>query len=115
MIIWRGKGILIALTAFGCIWSAEYLTRQWSGNERYYQTHSWPAFVAFLVAAAAVYSMRGWLGVGQRRILVDQATQQRIALSEEASLFFVPARYWPSVLAVMGVVSGATASLGLVQ
>lgn len=115
MIIWRGKGILIALTAFGCLWTTEYLTREWSGNEHYYQTHGWPMLVAFLVAAAAVYGMRGWLGVGERRVLIDQTTQREVAWSAESSLFFVPARYWPSVLAVMGVLFGGAASLGLVR
>ena len=100
MIIWRGKGILIALIAFGCLYGSEYLTRAWSGNERYYQTHGWPILVGFLIAAALVYLMRLWLAAEH---------------TQEASLFFVPARFWPGVLAGLGVVFGASAALGLVQ
>ena len=102
MIIWRGKGILILLTTVACIWAMDFLTGQWSGNEHYYATHGWTVAVAYLAAAAAVYGMRGWLGVGMKRVLVDPATHQEVVLNQESSLFFVPARYWPPVLAVTG-------------
>jgi hypothetical protein len=112
MLIWRGRGFLIALAALACLAAADYATAAWSGDENYYRTHGWPILLAFALAAALVYKMRAWLGVGQTRVLVDPVANRHVVFNQESSLFFVPARYWPAVLPVLGVAFGASASLG---
>jgi hypothetical protein len=104
MIIWRGKGIVIALIAFGCLVFTEIFTRSMFGDERYYQTHGWPKLVGFWVAAGLIYALRSWLGGGQERTLIDKATGEEIKMSSESALFFIPARFWPSILLGLGIV-----------
>jgi hypothetical protein len=103
MIIWRGKGILVAVIAFVCLLLAELATRLMFGDETYYQNHGWPKLVGFWVAAGLVYAMRSWLGGGPARILIDEEHEKEIKLPAEGALFFVPVRYWPVVLLGLGV------------
>jgi len=103
MSIWRGKGFVIAVIAFGCLVLTELLTRSAFTESNYYQTHGWPKVVALWVAAGVVYALRSWFGVGQERTLLDKATGQEIKVSQEGQLFFVSARYWPAILFVVGM------------
>lgn len=104
MIIWRGRGVVIALVAFGCFVLAEFAARAAFGDPTYYETHGWPKLAAFWVAAGIVYALCSWLGVGNERTLVDKGTGQEVKVSSESQLFFIPARYWPVILLVLGVV-----------
>jgi len=103
MLIWRGRGGVIALIAFGCLVLTELFTRTAFRDPNYYQTHGWPKLVGFWVAAALVYSLRGWFGIGEERTLIDKGTGQEIKMSLEGQLFFVPARYWPWILLAIGL------------
>jgi len=103
MIIWRGKGILIALIAFGCLLLAEYATRSAFHDDRYYQTHGWPKLAAMWLAAGLVFALQSKLGGGPPRVLVDKETGKEISLPARDALFFIPVRYWPPILAALGV------------
>ena len=104
MLIWRGRGGLIALVAFGCLVLTELFTRYTFIEKNYYQHHGLPKLVGFWVASGIVYAMRPWFGVGQERSLIDKATRQEMKISGESQLFFIPARYWPAILLLLGVV-----------
>lgn len=103
MIVWRGRGGVIALIAFGCLLLTELTTRSAFSEPNYYQNHGWPKLVGFWIAAGIVYALKSWLGVGDVRTLVDKGTGKEIRASSEGQLFFIPARYWPVVLLVCGV------------
>jgi hypothetical protein len=103
MLIWHGRGGLIALIAFGCLLLTELFTRAAFGDAHYYQTHGWPKLAGFWVAAGLVYALRSWFGVGRERILIDKDTGKEIKMSFEADLLFVPARYWPAILLALGI------------
>ena len=102
MIIWRGRGFLIALIAFGGLLIAEFAT-QLIWGKGYYQGHGWPKLAGFWLAALVVYALRSWLGVGHVQVLVDKATGKEVELNKEAALFFIPARFWPTILCVLGI------------
>ena len=42
MIVWRGRGILVAIITFVCLLITELLTRFFFRNNTYYQQHRWP-------------------------------------------------------------------------
>jgi hypothetical protein len=65
MIIWRGKGIVVALLAFGCLVVSELITRAVFGDEKYYQTHGWPMLGAFGLLQG--WSMRFARGSGAEK------------------------------------------------
>ena|SRR6266508_3437819 len=105
MIIWRGKGFVIALIAFACLILSEFLTETAFSDNTYYQTHGWPKLVGLWVAALIVYKLWPWFGVRAAQVLVDRDTGQGVHVaSSEGALFFVPARFWPQILLVLGLI-----------
>jgi hypothetical protein len=104
MNIWRGKGIVVAFIAFGCLILTELATRSMYGDKTYYQSHGWPKLAGFWVAAALVYMLQPWFGGRQERTLVDKETGKEITVSFQSALFLIPVRYWPLILLGLGVV-----------
>lgn len=104
MIIWRGRGIAIALIAFACLLVSEFATEAALGDGTYYQAHGWPKLAGFWLAAAVIYKMQSWFGVGKTRGFVDPNIRRDIRPSAEGELFFVPARFWPHILVILGVI-----------
>ena len=104
MIIWRGRGIAIALITFGCLLLAELMTETVFGADDFYQTHGWPKLAGLWSAAVIVYALRDWLRVGEERILIDNETGQEVRASIEGELFFIRAGHWPIVLLGLGLV-----------
>jgi hypothetical protein len=93
-----------ALIAFVCLVLSELLTRSIFSDDKYYQTHGWPKLAGLWVAAGLVYLLRSWFGVGKERTLIDKETGKETKLTSEGALFFIPARLWPPILLVLGVV-----------
>jgi hypothetical protein len=99
---WRGRGIVIGLIVFGCLCLNELGTRRTFGERDYYQNHGWPKLVGFWAAAAFVYVLQPWLNAGKVRTQTDPISG-KTRTTKEASFFFIPARHWPALLLVCGV------------
>jgi hypothetical protein len=105
MIIWRGFGILVAIAGFIGFIVAELITRGITNSDTYYQAHSLPrlggAVLGAVLAFGAVKLLKMW---DKPRIVIDKATGREMVLRRGDSLFFVPARFWPYIIFVIGVV-----------
>jgi hypothetical protein len=105
MLIWSGRGWLVAVIAVACFLTSELVSEAVLRDQSYYQTHGWPKLAAFLVAAAIVWVLHaGRIFSESARTLVDKETGEEVTLRPRHSLFFIPVRYWPLVLAALGVV-----------
>jgi hypothetical protein len=120
MLVYRGRGILIALIAFVCLLAAEFYTRSRFHDDNYYQQHPWPKLVALALAALIVWwfspqtvpaksdpqSRPDWL-VSSSLPSTPQARERsflRVPLFRPYdSLFFIPVRFWPLLLCALGV------------
>ena len=121
MIVFRGRGILIAIIPFVCLLGAEVYTRSRYHDDNYYQQHSWPKLVAFVLAALIVW----WLSprsaaaphdpLSRQEWLVSSSLSQPDSAPERSnwrltlfrpydSLFFIPVRFWPLLLCALGVI-----------
>jgi hypothetical protein len=104
MIIWHGRGFLVAVIAFGCLLASEFLTESYFHDDAYYQQHGWPKLIGFLIAAAIV----GWLGVRWKnelaRTMIEKDTGKEFVIKGNDALFFIPVQYWPAILCALGVV-----------
>ena len=101
MIVWRGRGIFVAIITFVCLLVTELLTRFFFHTHTYYQQYGWPKLAGFLVAAALVWSL------SQRKRDDLSGIQNAIReplLREQDTLFHISVRYWPRILCVLGVV-----------
>jgi hypothetical protein len=96
MIVWRGRGILVAIITFGCLLLTELLTRFFFHDNAYYQRQGWPKLVGFLVAASLVY----WLSPREGA----QDGKRESFFREQDTLFHISVKYWPPILCVLGVV-----------
>jgi hypothetical protein len=120
MIIHRGRGGLIALIAFLCFFVAEGYTRVHYDNDFYYQRHPWPKLAACLVAATLVWWLsprkqeppgpgmrdQSWLPSQSQQALPTEPEPASFRLTlfrETDSLFFIPVRYWPLLLCLLGI------------
>ena len=126
MLIHRGRGGLIALIAFVCLVCTELYTRAQFHDDRYFQQHGWPRLAGFLLAAVIVW----WLSPQaaplrphppqQDWLVSSSSTAPGLSGSSGApkrsrfrprlfratdSLFFIPARYWPPILCVLGILA----------
>jgi hypothetical protein len=106
MIIWNGKGYLVALITFALLVGAEYGSEAVFADERYYQTHGWPLAAALLVSAVIMWFLGTYLHEAGGRVVVDKTTGREMTLGGNDSLFFIPMRFWAPIFAI-----GAIAAL----
>lgn len=91
MVIWSGRGFLIALIAIGCLAFTELMTRA-AWDSSYYAAHGWPKFVAFASAAGII------------AVLAGVGSEPGPIFRPRDSLFFLPAKFWPLVLCALALV-----------
>jgi hypothetical protein len=90
MIVWRGRGGIVAAVAFSSLLVSELACRGYFQDDRYYQQHGWPKLVGFFTAAGVVW-------------LLQRNVREPILRSQD-SLFFVSARFWPLILCCLGMI-----------
>ena len=103
MIFWSGRGGFVALIVFVMVFLAEFGSENYFQDKTYYQTHAWPMAVAFFCAALLTFFLARYLGQNLGRTVIDKATGQEIILKPSHRLFFVDIKYWPIILACIGV------------
>jgi hypothetical protein len=109
MIIWRGRGILVAAITFGSCLTTELLTRACFHSDTYYQRQGWPMLAAFVVAAGAVWRLlpgrENQAPTGPDVFTDPQAVEaKKSVLRNHDEVFFVPVRFWPFILCALGVI-----------
>lgn len=102
MIVWSGWGFLVAVffvvgfaigIPVGSLVSADPNTAM-----------AVSVVVGGLLAGLGSFLLARQIERGEGRVLIDEATQQRIVVRKHAgSLFFVPTRYWAYVAPVLGI------------
>ena len=109
MIIWSGFGLVAAVVPFFAVIALQvvvYLLAPGAGQDTWHAHNSGLLAVALWSSALVLWFLaRRWADPG--RVLVDPATGERVTLRRVDSLFFVPLRYWPLILAVGGAVAFA--------
>jgi hypothetical protein len=104
MLIWDGRGYLVAVIAFACLFASEFLTEKYFADDSYYQRNGWPKLVAFLIAGAIVW----WIGLRWKhqraRTVIDKQTGKEFLIEHKDALFFIPMQYWGPILCALAVV-----------
>ena len=104
LVIWSGRGFWVAVITAGCLVLSELLTESAFYDGSYYQAHGWPKLAGFLVAAALVkYVIVPEEGSGAR-LTLNESTGKEIGQEPTNTLFFIPVKYWPIILVVLGVI-----------
>lgn len=105
MIIWNGKGYLVAIIIFGCSLITELVSERIYQDDRYYQTQSVPLASAFLIAGIIIWIVGTKLNKQKAKTLVDKQTGEEVVIENNNLFFFIPIQYWAPVmfLASLGV------------
>jgi hypothetical protein len=98
MIIWSGWGFLVAVIAFGMSLATEIVTERMAGDDRFYQTHAWPLSLALVFSGAIVWGVGTYLEARGGRVVIDEASGEKLTIGGEHRFFFVPVRYWGPLL-----------------
>ena len=103
MIVWHGRGVIVAAVAYSSLLVSELVCRAYFNDDRYYQQHGWPKLAGFLVAAGIVWFLQRNEPAEAPELANRQITKQPI-LRPRDSLLFVSVRSWPLILCGLGVV-----------
>jgi hypothetical protein len=104
MIIWSGKGFLVAVFVFGCSLIANLITNTLTGGDLYWEQRRWPLGTSLLASATLSWMVGEASRRKHERVLIDRETGREVRLNEgDHSLFFVPMQWWGPILAVLGV------------
>jgi hypothetical protein len=106
MIIWNGKGYLVAVITFLLLVAAEFGSEAIFADDRYYQTHGWPLAAAMLISAVVMWFLGTYLHRSGGRVVIDKETGREMTLGGNDTLFFIPVRFWAPIFA-----AGAVAAL----
>ena len=68
MIIWSGKGFLVAVFVFGCSLIANLITNNLSGGDLYWEQYRWPLGASLLASASLCWMVGEALRRKQERI-----------------------------------------------
>ena len=102
LVVWKGKGWLVAAATFGCSLAAEILTRLITKDENYYQEHPWPLTAALLTASGilffAVQRLKGPAPVATNVLDAVEKPPPNYYKFDH-TLFWLPMEYWIFLLA----------------
>lgn len=103
MILWNGWGIIVGVITFGCLLATEVFVEATFADDRYFQDHGWPIAAGFGVAAVLTGIAARVIRRAPQRVLLDPQTGKEVILDQRDTFFFIPVRYWPPILIVLGL------------
>lgn len=98
MLIWRGLGFLVVVITLSCLAASEWISEALTQDPHYYQTHTSPMVVGFLLAAILTRILSKRLATQKQKGLIDQQTGQEVRVKPQHALFFIPLAYWGLLL-----------------
>lgn len=105
MVIWSGWGFLVAVITFTNSLIGELLCRHITGNNEYYQQHSWPFTVVFILSGVISWFLGKYLNKPQNdKIYIDKETREEVRLSKKNTFFFIKMEYWGFILPLVGFI-----------
>ena len=104
MIVWQGKGWLVAVIVFGCSLLANLITNSVTGSEDYWNQSLQPFAISLVIAGGICWSLGMRLEQGPTRTLVDEATGERFELKHKHTFFWIPVK-WCGLIAFLGAIA----------
>ena len=104
MLFWRGYGIVVVVLTVIAFVIATQVGEHFWGTPLPADHRSVIELAGMLVAAVMVFGFHVAIDrAEQPRIVVDKATGEEIRLVAKHDLFFIPVKFWPYILAALGV------------
>ena len=104
MLIWRGYGILVIVVAFVCYHVTRMTADYFLGSPVAHTSRPVVTLIGMILAAVLVYALNVAIERANRpQIVIDKATGKEIALISKHDLFFIPVKFWPYILGILGI------------
>ena len=103
MIIWRGRGFLVAVIIFGSSLVANLIFNAEVGPG-YYDHHKWPFAVSLIVSAAICWFLGDYFRKRPGRVVIDRQSGKEFTLNKAHTLFFIPMRWWAPILLLWALI-----------
>lgn len=103
MLLWTGKGYLLAIAVFALSLAANLATNAVTGGPAYWDGHEWPLAAALFAAALFAWFFGRLLHGKGSRVLVDKETGEEVVLNPSNTLFFIPVEWWAPILTAIAV------------
>ena len=104
MIIWSGRGFLVAVIVFGFSLALNLAFNAWWGD-RYYDNHKWPFAISLFLSAIVCWFLGSALRKRTSQVVIDKETGKEFLLDRSNhSLFFIPMHFWGPILAIAGAI-----------
>jgi len=97
MIVWTGKGILIALVVFISIAAFRAILPHDLLDYGF-------AFGFFIGAIFSFYFGYKWNGSESERVFIDEKTGEKIRVKNSHTLFWIKMEYWGYLLSIFGII-----------
>jgi hypothetical protein len=78
----------------------------------YWDAHGWIFGLALILSALLVFILSRMTDTSEH-VLLDERTGQRLLVSPKHDLFWIPLKWWPVILGVIGAWAVAANALGL--
>lgn len=102
MIIWSGRGIVIFVIGFACVFLTGLGFNAIMQDNRFYQNHWWARLLGFWIAAAISWPVGRAMNRGTDHLMIDPKSGQS---EGEHSLFYIPVQDWWVVFLGLGVLA----------
>ena len=105
MIIWNGMGFMVVVLGVLGMFLVDLGAATITGVDNNFAEHPGRLFIGFLVAALLVFLFSLFLSNRETRTVIDKESGQEFELGRNDSLFFIPVKWWPILLIILGVVN----------
>ena len=99
MIIWTGRGYLVAVIVFLLSLGTEWGVESALGDDTYYQRHAWPLALALFTSGVISWLLGNQFNSEKGRVVIDKETGQEMVIDgPDHTLFFIKMQYWGPIL-----------------
>jgi hypothetical protein len=99
------KGFLVPVVGFGALLATEYAVESYFHDSQYYQHHGWPKTLGLWLGGVLIAGISQRIGETEARTLIEPETGRAVVLEPQRHTFlYVPMKYWPGILFVLGLV-----------
>ncbi len=97
VLLWKGKGWIVAIAVFLCSLAGELITVGITGNTNYYKQKNWPLSLALASAATLSYLLCRKLGKDPAR-QIENAKGDMVYDVRKDTLLLIPIAWWTWML-----------------
>lgn len=104
ILFWQGLGLLALAIPFVVLLLINYVLDEVFGHG-FYASHNYSPLIAMTISAVIVWFVGKKLSKDKlERILIDQATGEKVVIKKKHTFFFIPLHWWALIYIIFGLI-----------